>query len=462
MSNLARTTNCNLWALAATLGALFNCGGDDNGKGGNNGAGGLDESIDLGADNDAVSCTESEDCPDAQVCHPIALICIDAGDDCEDNGDCALGRYCDESLGQCLPGTTGSPCDSEDNCTDGASCTGGICACSGLSQEQEPLSGALDIYFIFDRTASMGEDCDYQPGGSPPVSSKACFATYALPDYLINVPQNVDTRLAFQFMSLADDDCGGGPYSTPRVPLTELPLSADHEIIQAISDEGFQGGYGTHIEGALRGMAEYTSANVTQGREMIGVLMTDGDPNGCEEDISSLSSLIANHLASTGIRTFIIGMQGATDSNLEQLALAGGAQAHDDYCASQGSGCHFWNVGDGSGDAIASALSAIIEQSAPLPCEYDVSRLEPPPGESLDYGKVNVTLTENGEQTLIGQVPGSSRCPDDRAAWYYDNPSDPRTLCLCPDACARVSGAEQGARINLVVGCSSTVVIPME
>jgi hypothetical protein len=331
--------------------------------------------------------------------------------------------------------------------------------CTGSVYEQELVGGSLDIYFIFDRTASMGTDCAYQPGGTPPVSSKACFATYAFSDYLINVSPLVDTRLAFQFMSLSDDDCDGVPYETPMVDLTNLPVTADNPIIQAISNEQFQGGFGTHIEGALRGMAVYTATHVTPGREMIGVLMTDGDPNGCEENVGTLSGLIADHLAATGIRTFIIGMEGATDSNLEQYATAGGAEPHDDWCGDLGAPCHFWNVGDGSGDAIASALSAIITQASPLPCEMNVADLQPPPGEVVDYGKVNVTLTEDDVTTTIGQVPTLDACPVDQPAWYYDNPDAPTMIHLCPATCDLVTATAEGSQVSVVLGCEDTVVI---
>jgi hypothetical protein len=330
-----------------------------------------------------------------------------------------------------------------------------------LANEQELVGGALDIYFVFDRTASMGEDCSFVPGETPPVDSKACFATYALPDYLTNVDSTLqDIRLAFQLMSLPGEGCDGGPYSTPLVDLTQLPVATDHPIIQAISDEEFQGGYGTEIEGALNGITIFTEANRVMNREMIGVLMTDGDPNGCEGDVGNLAQIISDHLTNTGIRTFIIGMEGASGDNLEQMALAGGADPHDDFCSPDAPApCHHWNVGDGSGDAIANALQAIVMQATPLGCEYDVRDLQPPAGEMLDYGKVNVTLSEGTVTTTIGQVGGSASCPTDQPAWYYDDPAAPTELLLCDSACTLVSGAAEGARLDIVVGCEETVPI---
>jgi hypothetical protein len=336
----------------------------------------------------------------------------------------------------------------------------GTDTCAGTEYKQMTTS-ALDVYFVFDRTNSMGTDCAYVPGDKPPVASKACFATYALSDYLINVSSSVDTRLAFQFMSLAKNDCDGTPYETPLIPLTQLPVPSDHMLIQAISNETFNEGLGTHIEGALRGISVFTTAHVTPGREMIGVLMTDGDPNGCEQDVGTLSNIIADHLKNDGIRTFIIGMQGATDSNLERLATAGGADPHDDWCGSLNAPCHYWNVDTGAGDAVSSALSAIVQQAAPIPCEFPVSGFTPPAGQQLDFGKVNVTLTDDmNTKTQIGQVPDKASCRSDVAAWYYDDPAAPKAIELCDNACSLVTDAANGSRVSVVVGCQDTVVVP--
>jgi hypothetical protein len=58
-----------------------------------------------------------------------------------------------------------------------------------------------------------------------------------------------------------ENDCDGSPYTTPLIALKNLPVAADHALICTISDETFEGGLGTHIEGALRGLARYTAAN---------------------------------------------------------------------------------------------------------------------------------------------------------------------------------------------------------
>lgn len=404
-------------------------------------------------------CTSSEDCSGGAVCHPYAHFCDVPGDACGGQTECGAGTYCESTLGVCLPGTTGSPCERDENCN--GSCVGGFCGCDGLVQEQKLTSVPLDVYLVLDRTASMvqpGRDCAYQHGTAPPESSKACYATYALCDYLIDVQPAVETRLAFQFMS-QDKACDGASYETPLHDLTPLPVSADAPIVRTISDETFGGGNGTRIEGALKGLAAYTTAHATPGREIVGVLLTDGDPSGCEEGIPELRKIIANHLAATGIRTFIIGMEGATLSNLERLAEAGGAAPHSDFCGGVDKPCHYWNVGDGSGNALASALQAIVQMAVPLPCSFEVAGLKAPPDEALDFAKVNVTLTQGEATTTIGQVLDQTACPGDQPAWYYDNPAAPTQIHLCPQACTLVSEAGDGARVSAVVGCQTTVTL---
>ena len=54
--------------------------------------------------------------------------------------------------------------------------------------------------------------------------------------------------------------------------------------------------------------------------------------------------------------------------------------------------------------------------AVPLPCDFDVVDLSAPPGEVLDFNRVNVTLTQGGTTSTIGQVPSEADCPGDRPA----------------------------------------------
>ena len=98
----------------------------------------------------------------------------------------------------------------------------------------------------------------------------------------------------------------------------------------------------------------------------IGILITDGDPNGCNEDLGFLSNLLQAQFDATKVWTFVIGMQGASFDNLEQIAKGGNTPMHGDQvgsltdaCGNGAGPCRSWNVGDGDPAVFVAALNAI-------------------------------------------------------------------------------------------------------
>jgi hypothetical protein len=193
---------------------------------------------------------------------------------------------------------------------------------------------------------------------------------------------------------------------------------------------------------------------------MIGILITDGDPTHgddnlpqCELDPETLSEIPRQHLADTGIRTFVIGMTGATNDNLELIAEAGGAPPHTDHCGDRNE-CHYWSVGDGDPATFVDALNQ-IQAAAVLPCEYQIPSA--PAGEVLDYGLVNVTYTaaDDMEHVFPG-VASEGACDATAGGWYYDNAANPSAIHLCPASCDAVTvGSSGGADVHVAYGCNT-------
>jgi hypothetical protein len=106
--------------------------------------------------------------------------------------------------------------------------------CAGVSAAAEGMG--LDIYMIFDHTASMGDDCPLDLSSAPPEdSAKWCFATHALAQYFTS-DLAAGHRIALQFMSVEDFVCAGGPDNGEAhavVDLTPMPVDADHELVRA-------------------------------------------------------------------------------------------------------------------------------------------------------------------------------------------------------------------------------------
>jgi hypothetical protein len=312
---------------------------------------------------------------------------------------------------------------------------------------------AADMFLMLDHSGSMGEDCPLNLEGEPSDNSKWCYATHAFGQYFTSVAA-AGNRVALQFMSQPDFVCDGGPDNGGAravVDLTDLPVPADHQLIRTLDEDGPTQGMGTRIEPALRGIADFTRNNQVQGRTMVGVLATDGDPQGCEENIGDLADIVEQHLADTGIRTFVIGMTGASLNNLERMASVGGAPEHGpEHCGGQ-MDCHFWSVGDGDPEAFVDALSQ-IEAAAVVPCSYSIP--EPPPGDLLNHELVNVLFTaKSGTEFVVGRVNDCS----DTGGWVYDDPANPQVLTLCGATCDAVTAEGIGSSLEIAYGCQSLI-----
>lgn len=231
----------------------------------------------------------------------------------------------------------------------------------------------VDMYIVFDKSGSMGDpagngapgDCNVGEN----VNSKWCRGINALSGYLKSTSAT-DQGAALQFFSGNDNaKCStGSPYdkaATPTSSFTTLPSNAFDAVLNGVVPGG-----GTPIEAALRGLTKFTADNRRPGRVTIGILVTDGDPQGCNEDLDDLSAILQAHYDATKIRTYVIGMNGATFDNLEKIAQGGNAPPHPatvgaltNACGDVPAPCRFWNVGDGDPAGFIAALAAIQEAS---------------------------------------------------------------------------------------------------
>lgn len=270
-----------------------------------------------------------------------------SGDDAGEDGDASV----EEKPG--LFGDAGGPGDASEG--DAASCF-----------------APVDMYIMFDRSYSMGVDCDV--GGT--TASKWCRSVNALSGYFKSAAAT-NQAAALQFFPLdehADPLCKtGDKYVTPALPkapppFLALPTNAFDAVLNAAGPSAPS--LGTPTEAAIRGLTRFTAQNTRPGRVTIAVLVTDGNPNGCNDVLTDLSNLLAAHYAATKVRTYVIGMEGASFDALEKVAQGGGTPAHPDAvgavtdaCGNGTGPCHHWNVGNGDPAVFTAALSAIQESA---------------------------------------------------------------------------------------------------
>jgi hypothetical protein len=352
--------------------------------------------------------------------------------------------------------------------------------------ESTATAPGLDIYIVFDRSGSMAQDpngqntdgvpegetlgdCPIDLNAMPASESRWCRATNALAKFFTGATDR-DVRVAFQFMTPAQnyDVCGEvpeNPHATSLVELTRLPVPVDHALVAALADdfprlgttEGVTSNeFGTRIEGAFNGIVRFTREHQEPSRTTIGILITDGDPNQCQdEDIEALGRIAGDHYGATGVPIFVVGMTGATADSLEILARLGGAPEHDEFCDSSHSTCHYWTVGDGQPEAFRDALHT-IQETAIIPCEYTLP--DPGAGVTLDPGLVQVRYAPPGEAAEeIFKVRSVDDCDPSLGGWFYDDAANPTRIFLCAGSCERVNAPPGGGTLSLAYGCAPVV-----
>ena len=102
-------------------------------------------------------------------------------------------------------------------------------------------------------------------------------------------------------------------------------------------------------------------------------------------------------------------------------------------------------------------LTTAIAVPVSIPCEYSIP--EPPIGGELDFNRVNVRYTPSsgsGPETFPNvQREGGVDCSGD--GWYYDEPTAPTRIILCPGTCSRVNGDTTG-RVDVELGCETLLI----
>jgi hypothetical protein len=209
---------------------------------------------------------------------------------------------------------------------------------------------------------------------------------------------------------------------------------------------GGGGGGGTPLFAALGGAEQWAIAYqmAHPDEKTVVILMTDGEPNGCDENIANIAGLAGMAFQSNKVLTYAIGLEGSNQTQMDQIAQAGGTM----------NGIYI-GAGSMAQTQLLMALSAIRGRS--LSCDFPVPA--PKPGEKLDPTKVNVTYTPGGGAgTTFGQVTGMSSCGSSNA-WYYDDPANPMRIFLCPGACDLVR-ADSSAKLEILLGCKTEIEPP--
>lgn len=317
------------------------------------------------------------------------------------------------------------------------------CAAKSVVGERLPL----DVFVLLDQSGSMTEGEDRW---GPVTAAILGF---------VDDPTSQGVGVALQYFPLGAQKredpliCQTSNYETPAVPFAQLPQAAAavrqsimaHAFGPAESDTPAHWGTPTRpaVEGVLTYLRAWQAAHADHRTVLL--LATDGLPSKlcAKNTISDIAALLRQ--AATGpmpISTYVIGI-GKID-NLQELAQAGAT------------GKPAFVVSNTGGEAIRAEFLAALQtiRKAAVPCAVRI----PDAMGAVDLGKVNVELTDaGGTKKVVPRVDGAAACKAGVPAWHFDVADKPSALVMCPSACEQVSSP--GARVDVVIGCKTVVVL---
>jgi Mg-chelatase subunit ChlD len=306
----------------------------------------------------------------------------------------------------------------------------------------------VNMFVTFDKSGSMAQNMKW-------TNATAAFTSF------FEDPGTAGLRVAFRYFpdslpvtGCDDQGCSLDACSQPLVPLAPLladPAPQDTQeaaLVMALKTampggRGGGNGGGTPLYAALGGAEQWAAAYqmAHPDEKTVVILMTDGEPNGCDETIADIAGLAGTSFQNNKILTYAIGLQGSAQAQMDQIAMAGGTMNG-----------FFIGAGTTAQTDLLKALTAIRGMS--LSCDFPVP--PPAPGETLDPTRVNVTFTpSSGAVFTLGQVPDMASCGMG-ASWFYDIPATPSRIFLCPGACDMVR-ADMSAKLDILFGCKTVI-----
>jgi Mg-chelatase subunit ChlD len=356
-------------------------------------------------------------------------------------------------------GVTGGPgigLDGSLGGTGGAAGTGSVdpdASCANDIQQGGIVQ--VNMLVMFDRSGSMDDEIDTN-------LTRWQAASAALTAFFQDsASAGMDVALRFfphdsPAAGCNDDDCDENACAQELVPIG--PLTADPaptdaqeqalvDAVNASAPGGGQGG-GTPTYAALSGAEQWAMAHqaANPNERTVVVFVTDGQPNGCNEDTNAIAGLADAARTSSGVLTYAIGISaGVDDGIMDPIAQAGGTN-------------QAIMIEDGSAQSsLLTALQNIRGQV--LSCNF-VMPSQRDPSQPINPNLVNVNYTPGGggPAGIVGGVNSAADCTS-AGGWYYDNPAAPTQIILCPATCSTVQ-SDPSPQIQIVIGCQKVTPTP--
>lgn len=338
------------------------------------------------------------------------------------------------SAGSAVIGTSGN------GTAAGSGGAGGIDACKTVS-----AGAALQpvyLVFAFDVSGSMGKG-DYEWHDRTLKWDPVVTATKAF--FEDPMSRGFEASLTvFPDGDGEDERCDDATYAMPDVAMTALPSTTFGTTLDAVGAAEWRGGTPTlHVVRGTLGQIEAARA-ASPGHYAL-VLVTDGYPQGCDDDeIASVVSAVQAAAATTP--TYVIGVanppiEGAPDTVTDLAAIAQAGGTTDAFIIDTGN----------PSDTVArfrAAIDRIRDQA--LSCTISIPA--PPGGRVFDKNRVEVVYQSGASTTALVYDP-TCAVP---SSWHYDDPANPTSIELCDATCSTVQ-ADAMAGLNVAFSCEDVI-----
>jgi len=311
----------------------------------------------------------------------------------------------------------------------------------------------VNMMVMFDRSGSMHDVIQ----GSNPQQSRWQAASTALKTFFQD-PGSAGLNVALRFFphdqpaaGCHNSQCNATACSKELVTIGQLldtaaPTDAHEQaLVTAVNGatpapRGSNNSGGTPTFAALSGAEMWATAYQAAhtGEQTVVVFVTDGQPNGCNENANQIAALAGAARTSNDILTYAIGISDEVDEGiLNPIAVAGGTT-------------EAIMIADGNAQtALLTALQNI--RGEVMGCNFTMPEARDP-SRPININKVNVNYASGGgTPTTLGGVASATECGPG-GGWYYDNPTTPTQITLCPATCSVVQ-ADTSAEISIVLGC---------
>jgi len=295
------------------------------------GTGGITDADGMTGISGATGCTRDVDCRAPRVCE-MGVCVSPASSGGASGASAAGGRTTDASAGGASgTGTGAAPAAAGSSGRSGDASSGSDGASSDGSAGDASNYCSLAMFIMQDRSGSMVTG---QPNASPESWNNSTQAITAF----VQDPSTTGIDIGLgtfpvgpnNTASCADgSDCG-----TPVVPIASLPGNGQ-AMIQAMQQQTPTPTALTPTECGLRGMInqclKFMAASLS-GEKCVAVLVTDGSPTQCDQNLTNLAQIVTDGQAN-GVSTFTLGLPGADLNFLNALAAAGGTDRAIDVSA---------------------------------------------------------------------------------------------------------------------------------